>query len=131
MFNLLLCISCNSYLSCIFHAVVLVLYIFTNVSHSSFSTSYICTITKSKTLIDNQYMTLLAFSCHSLKVFKSIAIGVAPKIGSYSSPLINGHTHFSIRKFVILNFHAWILSFSSFSLTIVDRCSDILQCQKL
>ena len=122
---------CNSYLSCIFRIVVLVLYIFTNVFHASFgvSTSCICTIIESKTLTDSQYITFIAFSCHSLKFYKSATVGAPPNTGSCSSPLINAHTPFPIRKFVILNFHAWKLSFSSFSLTIVDRFSDILQSQ--
>ena len=79
MLSLFLYTLCNSCLSCIFRAVVLVLYNFTNVSHASFDifASYICTIIESEILTDNQYITFLAFSCHSLKVFKSAPVGAA------------------------------------------------------
>ena len=48
MFNLFLYALCNSYLSYIFCAMVLVMYIFNNVSHTSFGISTSCTICTSR-----------------------------------------------------------------------------------
>ena len=129
IFRFFLCTLCNSCFSCIFRALVFVLYSFTNVSHASLgvSTSCICTIIESEMLTDSQYKHFLAFSCHSLKAFNSAGVEAAPKTGSAVSPLMYSQTPFPIRKFVILNFHAWKLFLSSFSLTMVDRFSDILQ----
>ena len=55
MFNFFLCMLCKCCLSYIFHMVLLVIYRFSNISHASLgiSTSSICTIMESQTMIDN------------------------------------------------------------------------------
>ena len=119
---------CNSCLSYIFMACVFVLYIFDKVSHASFGVlaSWICTIIESEILIDSQYITFLALSCHPLNAYISCWLGALGIIGSTSFPVMNYQYPFPIRKFVILNFHAWKLFLSSFSVTICERESDAI-----
>jgi hypothetical protein len=82
---------CNSCLSYILRACVLVLYIFINVSQACLSdfASWICTIMKSDTLTENQYKTFLAFSCQVLLTWICCYVGFSGKRGSSSSSIMN------------------------------------------
>ena len=96
----------------------------TNLSQASFGevASWICPIMLSCTLTDSQYIIFLALWFQSFTDFNSAGVAFASGIwgGATWSPSMYSQQPLPIRKLVILNFHAWRLSFSSFLLTIVE-----------
>jgi hypothetical protein len=129
MFILFFWKLCNSCLSCILWACVLVLYIFTNVFQACLGdfASWICTIMESDTLTENKYKTFLTFSCQVLLAWICCCVGFSGRGGFVSSPVMNYQYPFPIKKFMILNFHTWKLFLFSFSIAIWKRPSAISQ----
>ncbi len=127
MFILFFCRLCNSCLSCILRACVLVLYIFTNVSQAYLGdiSSQICTIMESDTLTKSQYKTFYSFLMPNFIGLNLLFCGVFKDkrfffITSYELPIAFPH-----EKFIILNFHNWKLFLFNFSIAIWERPSAI------